>query len=203
MLEVRLSCRENEGEAPRRIYNSVDHVVSVSIEATIDNADIRSVPRTIFERPLNARWTFRVNIPFNVDPMILLQCQYANRRRSVVQIPMPGDGLVRYQRSRSAVEPELRNHIRIHEGVKHLRHGSANEQLDFRNNLVVEGHLLVGPLSRIRSCAGWLYLSIISTFLVLSTVRRVGRLRFEPRTLLPGVGYHGPHVTRPWLVAGR
>ena len=48
------------------------------------------------------------------------------------------------------LKPKLRNHIWIHEGVKHLRHRSTNEQLDLRNNLVVEGHLLLGPSFCIR-----------------------------------------------------
>ena len=196
MLKVRLGCRQNEGEATRRIHDSVDHIVCISIEAAIDDTDIRPIARAIFELPLNESWTIRINIPFNADTMILLQCQHANRRRSLVQVPVPGDRLARYQRSGSAVEPELRDHIRIHKGVKHLRHGSANEQLNFGNSLVVVGHLLVGPLSHIRSCAECLCLSIIGNFAVLSTVRLVSPLGFEPRTLVPGVGYHGPDATR-------
>ena len=96
MLKVRLGCRENESEASRRIYNSVDHVISVTIEAAIDDTDIRPVGPTIFESPLNPRWIFRVNIPFNVDPLILLQCQHANRRRSLVQIPVPVHRAISY-----------------------------------------------------------------------------------------------------------
>ena len=144
MLKVRLGCRENESKAAGRIYNSVDHLIGVTIEATIDDTDIRPVGPTIFESPLNPRWIFRINIPFNVDPLILLQCQHANRRRSLVQIPVPFHRAISYQRPGSTVKPKLRNHIWIHEGVKHLRHRSTNEQLDFRNNLVVEGHLAYG-----------------------------------------------------------
>ena len=139
MLKVRLGCRKNESEAARRIYNLVDHVIGVTIEAAIDDTDIRPVGPTIFESPLNPRWISRVNIPFNVDPLILLQCQHANRRRSLVQIPVPVHRAISYQRPGSTVKPKLRNHIWIHEGVEHLRHRSTNEQLDFRNSLVVEG----------------------------------------------------------------
>ena len=55
MLKVRLGCRENESEAARRIYNSVDHVIGVTIEAAIDDTNIRPVGPTIFESPLNPR----------------------------------------------------------------------------------------------------------------------------------------------------
>ena len=68
-----------ESEAARRIYNSVDHVIGVTIEAAIDDTDIRPVGPTIFAI-LNADGSSEST---SHSMKIRLSCSNANTRTVV------------------------------------------------------------------------------------------------------------------------